>query len=47
MYILLHKLLSPLQDQDQYILPEGAGHQRGRFEMAFAQIGGSILAGEQ
>ncbi|XP_076075639.1 mitochondrial import inner membrane translocase subunit Tim23-like [Mytilus galloprovincialis] len=34
----------PTKD-DGFIFPEGAGRQRGRFEMAFAQIGGSIFAG--
>lgn len=33
------------QDAEEYILPEGAGHQRGRFEKAFAQIGGAVILG--
>lgn len=31
---------------NQYIIPNSApGHQRGRFELAFSQIGGSVLSG--
>lgn len=34
------------QDPNQYIILNNApGHQRGRFELAFSQIGGSILTG--
>ncbi|CAH1794548.1 unnamed protein product [Owenia fusiformis] len=29
----------------EYIFPEGASKTRGRFEMAFSQIGGSVFAG--
>ncbi|CAD5110838.1 unnamed protein product [Dimorphilus gyrociliatus] len=29
----------------QFILPEGQSHTRGRFEMAFSQIGGSVFGG--
>jgi import inner membrane translocase subunit TIM23 len=29
----------------QFILPEGASHRRGRFELAFSQIGGSVCVG--
>lgn len=28
-----------------FIFPEGASHQRGRFELAFSQIGGSVFLG--
>lgn len=35
------------QDNDNYILSDGAGgHQRGKFERAFAQIGGFVFGGE-
>jgi len=38
-------LLNPAS-QDSFIFPEGIGsRQRGRFELAFSQIGGSVLAG--
>ena len=30
----------------EFIFPEGAGQRRGRFELAFSQIGGSVLAGK-
>ncbi|XP_060071728.1 mitochondrial import inner membrane translocase subunit Tim23-like [Ylistrum balloti] len=29
----------------EFIFPEGADKQRGRFEVAFSQIGGAVLAG--
>lgn len=29
----------------EYILPEGASKQRGRFELAFGQIGASVMVG--
>lgn len=36
----------PYNDPDQYIIPNAEpGHQRGRFELAFSQIGGSVLTG--
>lgn len=36
----------PYNDPNQYIIPNAApGHQRGRFELAFSQIGGSVLSG--
>ncbi|KAF4521532.1 hypothetical protein B566_EDAN009500 [Ephemera danica] len=31
--------------QPEFIFPEGASRQRGRFELAFSQIGGSCIAG--
>nr|QBH72734.1 hypothetical protein [Brunneria borealis] len=31
--------------QPEFIFPEGAARQRGRFELAFSQIGGSCMAG--
>jgi len=31
--------------EPEFILPEGAGRQRGRFEYAFGTIGGSVLVG--
>uniref|UniRef100_A0A1B6E9L1 Mitochondrial import inner membrane translocase subunit TIM23 n=1 Tax=Clastoptera arizonana TaxID=38151 RepID=A0A1B6E9L1_9HEMI len=31
--------------QPEYILPEGANKQRGRFELAFSQIGASCMIG--
>lgn len=31
--------------ESQFIFPEGASHRRGRFELAFSQIGGSVFAG--
>lgn len=36
---------SALQEAPQYIFPEGASKQRGRFELAFSQIGGSVMLG--
>nr|CAD7440531.1 unnamed protein product [Timema bartmani] len=33
------------QSQPEFIFPEGAGRQRGRFELAFSQIGGSCMIG--
>lgn len=38
---ILHKL----KDAPQWIFPEGASRQRGRFELAFGQIGGAVMAG--
>lgn len=36
----------PYNDPNQYIIPNATpGHQRGRFELAFSQIGGSVLTG--
>ncbi|XP_052865906.1 mitochondrial import inner membrane translocase subunit Tim23 [Anopheles cruzii] len=34
-----------LQAQPEFIFPEGASKQRGRFELAFSQIGSSAMAG--
>ncbi|ELT96009.1 hypothetical protein CAPTEDRAFT_227448 [Capitella teleta] len=31
--------------ESQFIFPEGSNHKRGRFELAFSQIGGSVMAG--
>ncbi|CAG0889536.1 unnamed protein product [Darwinula stevensoni] len=31
--------------QPEFIFPEGASHRRGRFELAFSQIGGSVMVG--
>lgn len=31
--------------ESQYLFPEGANQRRGRFELAFSQIGGSALVG--
>jgi import inner membrane translocase subunit TIM23 len=31
--------------QPEFIFPEGASHKRGRFELAFSQIGGSVMLG--
>jgi len=31
--------------ESQYIFPEGASQRRGRLELAFSQIGGSVLGG--
>lgn len=36
---------SVFQEGPQYIFPEGASKQRGRFELAFSQIGGSVMLG--
>ncbi|GFT22840.1 mitochondrial import inner membrane translocase subunit Tim23 [Nephila pilipes] len=33
------------QDGPQWIFPEGASRQRGRFELAFSQIGGAVMTG--
>ena len=33
------------EGESQFIMPEGAGRQRGRLELSFSQIGGSIFAG--
>lgn len=36
----------PYNDPNQYIIPNAMpGHTRGRFELAFSQIGGSVLTG--
>lgn len=32
-------------NDSQFIFPEGSSQQRGRFELAFSQIGGSVFAG--
>lgn len=32
-------------NSSDFIMPEGASAQRGRFELAFSQIGGSVLVG--
>lgn len=34
-----------LQTQPEFIFPEGASKQRGRFELAFSQIGSSVIIG--
>lgn len=34
-----------LAQEPEFILPEGSGRQRGRFEYAFGTIGGSVLIG--
>ena len=34
-----------LQSQPEFIFPEGASKQRGRFELAFSQIGSSAMIG--
>ncbi|XP_016968732.1 mitochondrial import inner membrane translocase subunit Tim23 isoform X1 [Drosophila biarmipes] len=34
-----------LQAQPEFIFPEGANKQRGRFELAFSQIGTSVMIG--
>jgi len=34
-----------LSSEPEFILPEGAGRQRGRFEFAFGTIGSSVLVG--
>jgi len=33
------------QSQPEFIFPEGASKQRGRFELAFSQIGSSVMIG--
>ncbi|XP_013776549.1 mitochondrial import inner membrane translocase subunit Tim23-like [Limulus polyphemus] len=33
------------QSGPEWIFPEGASRQRGRFELAFSQIGGSVMTG--
>ncbi|XP_055903531.1 mitochondrial import inner membrane translocase subunit Tim23 [Eupeodes corollae] len=33
------------QSQPEFIFPEGANKQRGRFELAFSQIGSSVIIG--
>lgn len=33
------------QSQPEFIFPEGANKQRGRFELAFSQIGSSVMVG--
>uniref|UniRef100_A0A5S6QHU8 Protein kinase domain-containing protein n=1 Tax=Trichuris muris TaxID=70415 RepID=A0A5S6QHU8_TRIMR len=33
------------KSEPQYILPEGASARRGRFELAFSQIGGCVMTG--
>lgn len=33
------------QSQPEFIFPEGANKQRGRFELAFSQIGSSVMIG--
>jgi len=53
-HVPLHATVSPYLNIDpsifrnqepQYIMPEGANPRRGRFELAFSQIGGSVMAG--
>lgn len=41
------KIISPGASQSEWIFPDGAINrpQRGRFEMAFSQIGGSVMSG--
>lgn len=36
---------SYLPSQPEYIFPEGASKQRGRFELAFSQIGAACILG--
>ena len=39
-------LVSPQQSQSEFIFPDGASrHSRGRFELAFSQIGSSVMSG--
>lgn len=33
------------QSSPEWIFPEGASRQRGRFELAFSQIGGAVMTG--
>lgn len=33
--------------QPEFIFPEGASKQRGRFELAFSQIGSSVMVSDQ
>jgi mitochondrial import inner membrane translocase subunit TIM23 len=33
------------QSQPEFIFPEGASKQRGRFELSFSQIGSSVMVG--
>lgn len=41
----LNSLTLPDQFSSEFIVPEGQARTRGRFEMAFSQIGGSVLVG--
>jgi len=38
-------ILTPSGADSQFILMEGASERRGRFELAFSQIGGSVIGG--
>ena len=44
-YMNFDPALIQANQDSQFIFPEGASHQRGRFELAFSQIGGSVLTG--
>lgn len=41
------KIINPAANESQWIFPDGAinRHSRGRFELAFSQIGGSVMTG--
>lgn len=42
----LHLNYQPYNDPNQYIIPnDSPSHTRGRFELAFSQIGGSVITG--
>ena len=38
-------MCTPQSPESQFIFPEGSSHRRGRFELAFSQIGSSVIAG--
>lgn len=44
-YLNFDPALLNLDPESQFIPLEGASHRRGRFEMAFSQIGGSVCIG--
>jgi len=44
-YLNFDPSLLNLDPESQFIMPEGASQHRGRFEMAFSQIGGSVCVG--
>lgn len=44
-YLNFDPALINVDPESQFIMPEGASQRRGRFELAFSQIGGSVCMG--
>lgn len=44
-YLNFDPSLINIDTESQFIMPEGASQRRGRFELAFSQIGGSVCVG--